>query len=73
MDIKTSKIDLVKTILAIESNDLLQKVADFIDKEKVDFWHELSISEQLEINQGVEELNTGRKVTYDSFLKKISK
>lgn len=73
MDIKTSKIDLVKTILAIESNDLLQKVADFIDKEKVDFWHELSISEQLEINRGVEELNTGRKVTYDSFLKNISK
>ncbi|CAL66107.1 hypothetical protein GFO_1133 [Christiangramia forsetii KT0803] len=72
MDIKTTKIELVKAILEIDNNDFIQKVADFINKEKVDFWDELSASEQKEIKQGIEELNQGKRVSYDSFLKKIS-
>ena len=67
------KIELyqVKTILAIENNEFIQKVADFISKEKVDFWNELSTSEQNEIKQGIDQLNNGKRVSYDSFLKKI--
>tara|TARA_R110000868_G_scaffold220257_1_gene471394 strand:- start:283 stop:501 length:219 start_codon:yes stop_codon:yes gene_type:complete len=72
MDIQSTKIELVKTILAIENNEFIQKVADFINKEKVDFWNELSASEQKEIKQGIDELNKGKRVSYDSFLKKIS-
>ncbi|BAO76365.1 hypothetical protein [Winogradskyella sp. PG-2] len=72
MDIQSTKIELVKTILAIENNEFIQKVADFINKEKVDFWNELSISEQNEIKQGIDQLNNGKRVSYDSFLKKIS-
>lgn len=65
MDIQSTKIELVKAILAIENND-------FIQKEKVDFWNELSASEKAEIEQGINELNQGKRVSYDSFLKKIS-
>ena len=72
MDIQSKKIELVKTILAIENSEFIQKVADFISKEKVDFWNELSASEQNEIKQGIDQLNNGKKVSYDSFLKKIS-
>ena len=72
MDIQSTKIELVKTILAIENSEFIQKVADFISKEKVDFWNELSASEQNEIKQGIDQLNNGKKVSYDSFLKKIS-
>ena len=72
MDIKTTKIELVKAILEIDNNDFIQKVADFINKEKVDFWDELNAAEQKEIKQGIEELNQGKRVSYDSFLKKIS-
>ena len=72
MAIQTTKIELVKVILAIENNDLIQKVADFIKKEKTDFWNELSLTEQNEIKEGIEELNRGKRVSYDSFLKKIS-
>ncbi len=71
MDIQSTKIELVKTILAIENNEFIQKVADFISKEKVDFWNELSTSEQNEIKQGIDQLNNGKRVSYDSFLKKI--
>ncbi|GAA3629635.1 hypothetical protein [Flavivirga jejuensis] len=72
MDIQSTKIELIKTILAIENNDFIQKVAEFIKKEKVDFWTELSISEQNEIREGINELDKGKRVSYDSFLKKIS-
>lgn len=72
MDIQTTKIELVKTILAIENSEFIQKVADFVNKEKVDFWNELSTSQQNEIKKGIEELDQGKKISYDAFLKKIS-
>jgi len=72
MDIQSTKIELVKTILAIENSEFIQKVADFISKEKVDFWNELSASEQNEIKKGIEDLDQGKRVSYDSFLTKIS-
>jgi len=72
MDIQTTKIELVKTILNSNNNAFIKKLADFIKKEKVDFWEELNLSEQNEIKKGIEELNKGKRVSYDSFLNKIS-
>ena len=72
MDIQTSKIQLVKMILNIENDKFIQKIADFIKTEKEDFWNELSISEQKEILQGIEDLDKGKKIAYSDFLKKIS-
>ena len=71
MDIRTTKLELVKTILDTENTDFIQRIADFVKKEKVDFWDELSLSEQSEIKQGIEELDKGKRVSYESFLKKI--
>ncbi len=72
MDIGTTKLELLKTILETENTDFIQKVADFVKKEKVDFWDELSLSERSEIKQGIEELDKGKRISYESFLKKIS-
>jgi hypothetical protein len=41
-------------------------------EKKNDFWSQLNSSEQNEIKKGTEELNQGKSVLYDSFLKKIS-
>ncbi|SEA79002.1 hypothetical protein [Psychroflexus halocasei] len=72
MDIRTTKLELLKTILETENNDFIQRVADFVKKEKVDFWDELTLTQQSEIKQGIEELDNGKRVSYESFLKKIS-
>ena len=72
MDIQATKIELVKTILAIDNSEIIQKLADFIKTQKIDFWNELSQDEQNEIKRGIEELNEGKRVLYDSFLEKIS-
>ncbi|OEY73091.1 hypothetical protein [Salegentibacter salarius] len=72
MDIQTTKLKLLKTILENENSEFIQKVADFVQKEKPDFWEELNEKEQVEIKQGIEELEKGKRVSYESFLKKIS-
>lgn len=72
MDIRTTKLELLKTILENENNEFIQRLAEFVRKEKIDFWDELSLSEQSEIKQGIKELDKGKRVSYDSFIKKIS-
>lgn len=72
MDIQSSKIELVKIILNIENDKFIEKITEFIQKEKVDFWDELSVSEQQEIEKGITELNKGKRVEFNDFLKKIS-
>jgi len=72
MNIQTSKIELVKMILNIENDKFIEKITEFIQKEKVDFWNELSLSEQKEIEKGIAALNKGKRVEFNDFLKKIS-
>lgn len=72
MDIQTAKLELIKAILENENSEFIQRVSDFIKKEKKDIWNELSISEQNEIKKGIEELDKGKRISYESFLKKIS-
>ncbi|MGX1023143.1 hypothetical protein [Flavobacterium sp. CS20] len=72
MDIQATKLQLVKTILENENSEFILKIADFVSKEKADFWNKLNTSEQQEIKQGIQELNDGERVSYQSFLKKIS-
>ncbi|AZQ57406.1 hypothetical protein EJ994_00755 [Maribacter sp. MJ134] len=72
MDIKTSKIELVKLILNIDNDKFIKKVTDFINNEKSDFWNELTKSEQAEIKKGIEQLNKGKRTSYEEVLKRIS-
>ena len=72
MNSQTSKAALVKMILNIKNEKFIDKIADFIKKEKVDFWDELSSTEQKEIEKGIKELDKGKRVSYNEFLKKIS-
>jgi len=72
MNTETSKIALVKMILNIENDTFIQRIAKFINKEKADFWNELSLEEQQEILLGLKQLNEGKRISYDDLLKKIS-
>lgn len=72
MDIQATKLALLKIILENDNSEFLQKLSDFIKREKSDFWDDLTEEDQQEIKKGIEELNEGKKVSFDSFLKKIS-
>ncbi|MFC4221031.1 hypothetical protein [Flagellimonas marina] len=72
MDIQTSKLELIKAILKIDNASIIEKIANIIKSEQEDFWNELSPEQQQEIKKGLEELDQGKRVSYDSFIKKIS-
>lgn len=72
MDFQASKKELLKTILDIDNAAMIQRISEFIKREKADFWNELSIEEQNEIQQGMSDLKKGDKIEFNEFLKKIS-
>jgi hypothetical protein len=72
MDIQTTKLELLKTILENENDEFIQRVADFVNNERQDFWDELSKQEKAEIKLGIQDLDRGKRVSYDSFIKKFS-
>jgi hypothetical protein len=72
MNSQTSKLELVKMILNIENDKFIEKITEFIKNERIDFWDELSLSEQKEIERGINELEKGKRIEYEDFLKKIS-
>lgn len=72
MDLQTSKLELIKAILKIDNVSVIEKISNLLQKEQQDFWNELSIPQQEEIKKGLEELDQGKRVSYESFLKKIS-
>ena len=71
MDIQATKLKLIKAILEDENSEFIERVANFVKMEKNDIWSDLSLTEQKEIKKGIEELDKGKRVSYESFLKKI--
>lgn len=73
MDLQTTKLKLLKTIMEIESLEFIEKVAAFVNSEQKDFWDELSLSEQLDIKKGIADLDAGKRVSYEEILKKVGR
>ena len=73
MDIQASKIELAKIILSIENTEFIEKIKNFIAKEKNDFWDDLTASEKAEIEIGIKQLDNGERTSYDNFVKKYLK
>lgn len=72
MDLKTSKLELIQAILKIDNETIIEKMTNLLQKEQGDFWNELSTEQQQEIKKGLAELDEGKRVPYNSFVKKIS-
>lgn len=72
MDIQTTKIELVKAILNIEDKALIDKLSRLLKKETPDIWDELTSDQQREIKKGIDELDRGKRISYEDFKRKIS-
>lgn len=68
MDIQTTKIALIKEILNIDTPELINKMYEFIKKEKVDFWDELSLEQQQEILAADNEVVNEQTLDYENFI-----
>ena len=68
MDFQTTKIELIKEILEIETPELIEKVSTFLKREKKDFWDNLTTYQQEEINKADAEIRNEETSDYDTFM-----
>lgn len=72
MDIQASKLELVKMIVNIDNQNVIDKLLNVLKSNQEDFWLELSPQEKEEIEIGIKQLDAGHRTSLDEFLKKVS-
>jgi len=69
--LRNTKIDFMKDFVNLENKETINKLKNIL-RQKNDFWNELSKSQKEEINLGIKQLDEGKKISFESFLNKIS-
>lgn len=72
MDLQTSKLELVKMIVNIDNQNIINKLLMVLKSEEEDFWLELSDQDRQEIELGISQLDSGQRISLDDFLMKVS-
>jgi hypothetical protein len=72
MDLQTSKLELFKLIINIDNQKIIDKLITILKSGEEDFWIELSEQERKEIELGIKQLESGERISFDDFLKKVS-
>jgi hypothetical protein len=72
MDLKASKIELIKSILSIESEELIDKIKDVLTTGNKDFWLELTDGQRAEIELGLKQMENGETESWEDVLKRVS-
>ncbi|MEQ8358827.1 MAG: hypothetical protein RH860_05015 [Cytophagales bacterium] len=72
MDIQSSKLELVKLILEIDNQSVLNKILDALKADDKDFFLGLSSQEKKEIELGLNQLNSGKRISLEDYMKKVS-
>lgn len=61
----------MRLILATENSRLLNEIKFLFQKEgKIDFWDELSMEQQAEVMEGIEQAERGELVSFEDFVAK---
>ncbi len=69
MDIQAEKIELMKLLLTTENPSIIRSIKQIFKKErKTDFWEELTLEQQKEINQADIEISSGETTSYETFI-----
>ena len=69
MDLQSSKLELVKMIININSQKTINKLLNILKSEQEDFWFDLSEMEKKEIELGIKQLDAGQRISLIDFLK----
>jgi len=62
----------VELILKIKDKKTITKLISVLKSEDQDFWNDLSPGEQDEIRMGIEQLDSGKKVSLEEFIRKVT-
>ena len=67
MDIQTSKLELFKMIYNIEDQNIINNLIKIVRNSQKDFWIELSDSQREEIKTGINQLDSGQRISLEDF------
>lgn len=70
VNLQNKKIELIQWVSTLNDQTLIDKLMKFREKEKMDWWKEISIDEQNSIDKGIQDADNG-KLTSHSNVKKI--
>ncbi len=71
MNIQAEKIELVKMLLDTENPKIIESIKKIFKKAKTtDFWDDLSVDQQKEIEKASIEIENGEIRDYESFMQK---
>lgn len=60
MSIQDKKIELIQWLATVDDPSVLDRIMELREKEKADWWKELSEEEKKSIEKGIEEANSGK-------------
>ena len=70
MNIQAEKIEIMRLILETENPIILESIkALFGKRETSDFWETLSDAQKEDIFKGIDDIENGKVVDYDDFMK----
>lgn len=72
MDLQASKLELVRLIMNIDNQNVINKLIKALKSKDEDFWLELTNEEKKEIELGIKQLDSGQRISLEDFLKKVS-
>ena len=72
MDTKTLKIELTRLILETENPDLLNRILKDLQKEKTDFWLDLSDDQKAEVEISRKQVKNGETEDWESIIERVS-
>ena len=71
MDIQLEKLELIKLLAETENPSIIKAVKKIFQKEKKDFWEELTDEQKEAIEEGLEDFRQGRVVSYEEMKKEF--
>lgn len=73
MNIEATKLELMHLLLQTQEESILKRLKSVFEEEQVDWWDEMSISEQEEVKTGLEQANKCEYVANENVMKRFDK
>ena len=73
MNIETTKLELMNLLLQTQKESILKKLKTVFEEEQVDWWTEMSITEQEEIKTGLKQADKSEYKTNKSVMERFDK
>ena len=70
MDIQLEKLELIKMLADTDNPAIIKSVRKIFEKEKKDWWGDLTDAQKEEIEEGERQIECGEFVLYEDMMKK---